>query len=111
MTDDDVMDFIAFGYVLLKCVIPDDFNRHCSDLSEENADALVASNKSAQKVLLHHKVAGVARSLLGKDFLVPRGGHHHFLNRLTWAKPCTRTDSRERTPMLSTCSASTIPMP
>ncbi len=78
MADDDVMDFIALGYVLMEGVIGDDYNLQCCNLPRGNADALISSDEFTSEVLLHPKVAGVARSLLGKDFLVPRGGHHHF---------------------------------
>ena len=77
MTDDDVMDFVALGYVLLEGAIGDDFNRVCVDLERGNADPFVASEPFTRNVLLHEEVAGVVRSLLGKDFLVPGGGHHH----------------------------------
>ena len=78
MTDDDVMDFIALGYVFLEGVISEDFNRQCDGLARGRADDLIASDDFTKEVLLHPEVAGVARSLLGENFRVPRGGHHHF---------------------------------
>ena len=78
MTDDDVMDFIALGYVLLEGVVPEDFNRECDDLPRGRANDLIASDAFTKEVLLHPEVAGVARSLLGENFRVPSGGHHHF---------------------------------
>ena len=77
MTDDGVMDFVALGYVLLEGVIGDDFNQVCLDLPRGNADPFVASEAFTRNVLLHPELAGVVRSLLGKEFLVPGGGHHH----------------------------------
>ena len=78
MTDDDVMDFIASGYVLLEGVISDDFNRQCDGLPRGRGNDLIASDAFTREELLHPEVGGVARSLLGENFSVPRGGHHHF---------------------------------
>jgi len=64
--------------VVLESVIDENFNRCCDDLAPGNCDAFIASDDFTQQVLLHPQVAGVARALLGEDFLVPRGGHHHF---------------------------------
>ena len=78
LDDDGVMDFVASGLVVLESVIDENFNRCCDDLAPGNCDAFIASDDYTQQVLLHPQVAGVARSLLGEEFLVPRGGHHHF---------------------------------
>ena len=78
MTDSDVMNFIALGYVSLEGIIGGDFNRQCDNLPRGNADELISSDAFTNEVLLHPELAGVARSLLGKEFLVPRGGHHHL---------------------------------
>ncbi len=77
MTDDDVMDFVALGYVLLEGVVDDECNRECIDLERGKIDAFVSSEIFTQSVLLQPKVAGAVRSLLGRDFLVPGSGHHH----------------------------------
>ena len=78
LDDDGVMDFVATGLVVLEGLIGPSFNRRCDDLAPGNCDAFIASADFTREVLLHPQVAGVARSLLGADFLVPRGGHHHF---------------------------------
>ena len=78
LDDDGVMDFVASGLVVLEGVIEESFNRRCRDLARGNCDALIASDDFTREVLLHPRVAGAARSLLGEDFLVPRGGHHHY---------------------------------
>ena len=78
LDDDGVMDFVAAGLVVLEGLIGPGFNRRCDDLAPGNCDAFIASADFTREVLLHPQVAGVARSLLGADFLVPRGGHHHF---------------------------------
>ena len=74
LNDSDVMDFVASGYVLLEGVIDQAFNRRCNDLKRGNIDEFIASDEFTRAVLLHPQVAGVARSLLGEDFLVPAGG-------------------------------------
>ena len=78
LDDDGVMDFVASGLVILEGVIDEDFNRRADDLDRGNCDAFIASDDFTRQVLLHPQVAGVVRSLLGDDFLVPRGGHHHY---------------------------------
>ena len=75
------MDFVASGYVLLEGVIDDSFNQRCNDLDNGNIDAFIASDAFTDTVLLHPQVAGVARSLLGAEFLVPAGGHHHVFEK------------------------------
>jgi hypothetical protein len=81
LDDGAVMDFVASGYVLLEGVIDDSFNQRCDDLNPGNIDAFIASDAFTDTVLLHPQVAGVARSLLGEDFLVPAGGHHHVFEK------------------------------
>ncbi|MGY8823752.1 MAG: phytanoyl-CoA dioxygenase family protein [Candidatus Latescibacterota bacterium] len=78
LNDDGVMDFVAAGFVLLEGVIDEAFNKRCSTMAGGNVDAFIGSDEFTQAVLLHPEVAGVARSLLGADFLVPAGGHHHL---------------------------------
>lgn len=78
LDDDGVMDFVALGYVVLEGVIDEAFNQKCNELPGGNIDAFIAGEDFTRQVLLHPQVAGVARSLLGADFLVPAGGHHHL---------------------------------
>jgi len=78
MNDDAVMDFAASGYVVLDAVVDGMFNRRCLDVKPGNATELVGSPDFIREVLLHPEVAGVVRSLLGKNFLMPTGGHHHL---------------------------------
>lgn len=80
MTDDEVMDFVAAGYLVLDEVVDKAFNEFCRDAEPGPAKALVGSPEFIKHVLLHPKVAGVVRSLLGKNFLMPTGGHHHFFD-------------------------------
>jgi hypothetical protein len=78
LNDDAVMDFVAKGYVVLESVVDNDFNRRCSDLKRGAAQDLIRSDDFIREVILHPEVAGVVRSLLGKDFLIPTGGFHHL---------------------------------
>ena len=78
LDDAAVMDFVATGYVRLDAVVDADFNRTCLDAPAGPAQDLVSSSGFVREVLLHPQVGGAARSLLGRDFLVPTGGHHHL---------------------------------
>ena len=70
MTDDTVMDFVASGYVVLEGIVDEDFNQHCSTaLKGAQVSALINSPEFVREVLLQAQIAGVARSLLGADFL------------------------------------------
>ena len=59
----------------VKAMVMESYNRCCDGLTAGNCDDLVGSDNFTREVLLHPEVAGVARSLLGVDFRVPRGGH------------------------------------
>ena len=78
LDDDAVMGFVANGYVVLDAVVDAAFNRRCGDAPPGPAKELVGSPDFIREVLLHPEVAGAVRSLLGEDFLVPTGGHHHL---------------------------------
>lgn len=81
MNDDAVMDFVANGYVVLDKVVDETFNRRCRDAPRGPAKDLVGSHEFISEVLLHAEVAGVVRSLLGENLLVPTGGHHHLFDK------------------------------
>ena len=78
MTDDDVMEFIANGYVVLEAIVDDSYNRACADVPAGRADDLAQDGEFIRQVLLHPQAAGVVRSLLGENFRVPTGAHHHL---------------------------------
>ncbi len=78
LDDAQVMQFVATGCVLLEGVIEDSFNQVCNDVPAGNIDSFIGDEPFTRQVLLNPQVAGVARSLLGEDFLVPAGGHHHL---------------------------------
>ena len=81
MNDDAVMDFIANGYVILENVISESFNQECNDLTGGGVNEFVQRDSFRRQVLLNSQVAGVARSLLGENFLVPISAHHHLFER------------------------------
>ena len=81
LDDDGVMDFVASGHVVLEGIIDEAFNQRCNELDGGNIDAFVAGDDFTNTVLLHPQVSGVVRSLLGEDFLVPAGGHHHVFEK------------------------------
>ena len=78
MTDRDVMAFVASGYVILEGVIADDIRERYEELTDRSLKPLVQTPEFIQGVFLHPEVAGVARSLLGRDFLAPTSAHHHL---------------------------------
>ena len=80
MTDDDVMEFIANGYVVLDAIVDDAYNRACADAPAGRADDLAQDGEFIRQVLLHPQAAGVVRSLLGENFRVPTGAHHHLFS-------------------------------
>ena len=80
MTDDDVMDFVAKGYAVLEEMVDPGFNARCRNVKVGRAKELVGSPDFVREVLLHPRLAGVIRSLLGANFLMPTGGHHHLIN-------------------------------
>jgi hypothetical protein len=78
MTDRDVMDFVARGYVLLEGVVSDDIRQRYEALPDRSLAPLVQTREFIEGLFLNPEVAGVARSLLGTDFLVPTKAHHHL---------------------------------
>ena len=78
MTDDDVMDFVAIGYVVLEGIVDNVYNRTFATASKGRADTLAQTPDFIREVLLHPQGAGIVRSLLGENFLVPTGAHHHL---------------------------------
>ena len=80
MTDDDVMEFIANGYVVLEGIVDEEYNRACADVPAGRADGLAQDPEFIRQVLLHPQAAGVVRSLLGENFRVPTGAHHHLFS-------------------------------
>ncbi len=78
MTDEQVMRFIGDGYIVLEGIIPDEINRQCEFLSGGRLTDFARTDTFQNTVFLHPEVAGVIRSLLGPDFLVPVNAHHHL---------------------------------
>lgn len=78
MTDRGVADFIARGYVVLEGVVSDAMNRRCDGLAGGAINDFVKSREFLDEIALNPAVAGVARSLLGKNVAIPTSGHHHL---------------------------------
>jgi hypothetical protein len=78
MNDNQVMDFVLTGYVVVEGVVSSEFNRQCQTIPGGSINEFARSPEFLEEVLLHPEVAGVARSLLGPNFLVPTTAHHHL---------------------------------
>ena len=78
LNDHQVMQFIHDGYITLESIIDKDFNRECESVPGGRLTDFVLTDEFRRNVLLHPEVAGVVRSLLGVDFLVPTSAHHHL---------------------------------
>ncbi|MBH05591.1 MAG: hypothetical protein CMJ20_04650 [Phycisphaeraceae bacterium] len=81
MTDDDVMDFVAKGYVILEGIIDDTWNRTCATSPSGPAETLAQTPEFIKEVLLHPQASGIVRSLLGENFRVPTGAQHHLFTK------------------------------
>ena len=78
LNDHDVMQFIHNGYITLENIVDADFNTECESVDGGRLNDFVRADEFRRNVLLHPKVAGVVRSLLGANFLVPTSAHHHL---------------------------------
>ena len=78
LNDIEVRQFIHNGYITLESIIDPDFNKKCDSVHGGHLSDFVLTDEFRRKVLLHPEVAGVVRSLLGEDFLVPTSAHHHL---------------------------------
>ena len=78
MDDSQVMDFVSRGSVVLEGVVSDEFNRQCETLPGGSINQFACSPRFRNEVLLHPEVAGVPRSLLGRNFFIPTTAHHHL---------------------------------
>jgi len=78
LNDSQVMRFISDGYIVLERVVPGVFNRHCQSFPGGLISDPVQLAALRKEVLLHPAVAGIARSLLGPDFLRSATIHKHL---------------------------------
>ena len=78
LNDHDVMQFIHNGYITLESIVDADFNQECESVQSGHLNDFVLTDEFRRNVLLHPEVAGVVRSLLGANFLVPTSAHHHL---------------------------------
>ena len=78
MDDSQVMDFVSRGSVVLEGVVSDEFNHQCETLPGGSINQFACTPGFRNEVLLHPEVAGVARSLLGRNLFIPITAHHHL---------------------------------
>ena len=78
MDDSQVMDFVSRGSVVLEGVVSDEFIRQCEALPGGSINEFACTPGFRNEVLLHPEVAGVARSLLGRNLFMPITAHHHL---------------------------------
>jgi len=78
LNDQEVLDFISKGYVIVEGLGTEKIHNECKTLRPAGISEFVQSEEFLREVILHPKVAGVARSLLGENFSVPISGHHHL---------------------------------
>lgn len=75
MRDSEVLEFCKQGFILLPGVVPADVNRRLFQYLEEHPDrepsSILEEEDFVRGVLLHPEVAGIVRSLLGKQFALP----------------------------------------
>jgi ectoine hydroxylase-related dioxygenase (phytanoyl-CoA dioxygenase family) len=72
MNDHDVLDFCRNGYIMLEGVVPDDINdrvmEYCDQYAGASGEIPIAEPWLVSAVTLNPALAGVLRSLLGRDF-------------------------------------------
>lgn len=72
MNDHDVLDFCRYGYIMLERVVPDEVNArvmaYCDQYAGVRGEITIAEPWYVSAVTLNPSVAGVVRSLLGRDF-------------------------------------------
>ena len=78
LDDAGVMDFVSRGYVQLDGAVADEFNQGCAALPGGGLRDFSCTPRFRRELLLHPQVTGVARSVLGEDFLVADSAHHHL---------------------------------
>ena len=87
LTDPQVVDFCKNGFILLEGVVPDEINRHtCSFLDEHITIGTVGAIEPTEilqedwfveGVIKNPQAAGAVRSLLGKNFKLPKIMSNH----------------------------------
>ena len=78
MDDSQVMEFVFAGYVIAAGVVSDELNRQCEALPRGGLKDFVQTAEFRRGVFLNPQIAGVVRSLLGENFIVPTTAHHHL---------------------------------
>ena len=77
MTDSEVLQFCRVGILKMESIIPDDINQRVLELCEKHDGGVpIDEDWYIDNVTLNPKIAGVVRTLLGKDFQYPLGAQN-----------------------------------
>lgn len=76
LTDEQVIDFCAKGFLMLEGIVSNDINNKTVEFLdahpyEQPVELLEKEDWFIDNVILHREAAGAVRSLLGKDFKLP----------------------------------------
>ena len=81
LTDAQVIEFCANGFVMLEGIVPDDINRRTLDFVDAHPTnqpfEIMDEDWFVDGVILHPQAAGAVRSLLRKDFALPNLMSNH----------------------------------
>ena len=78
LTDTQVLEFCKNGFVMLEGVVPDEINRRTFEFIETHGHAgLLQEEWFVEEVLLNAQAGGAVRSLLGRNFALPKGMANH----------------------------------
>ena len=72
LTDSQVLEFCANGYLMLEEVVPDETNRrsvdYCNEFSNHEPSGILGQGWFVEDVIINPVAAGAVRSLLGAEF-------------------------------------------
>ena len=75
LTDAQVIEFCADGFLMLEGIVPEDINRRTLEFVEKYPSGqpieIMEEDWFVENVICHPAAAGAVRSLLGKDFALP----------------------------------------
>ena len=81
LTDEEVIEFCQKGFLMLEAVVPDEINRRTMSFVDEHPElepmAILDEDWFVEGVIKHPQAAGSVRSLLGKNFKLPRIMSNH----------------------------------
>lgn len=81
LTDQQIIEFCKYGYLMLEAVVPDEINKRviafCDVHPEGNPNDFLNEAWFVDEVLCNLPAAGAVRSLLGRDFGMPLNISNH----------------------------------